>query len=194
MMRLPGGLLSWGFSSPSSKCSPRRSAPTASLTTGPHPETHRPRDVPEVVNSGTKDFSKMAFLLQRGQKEQPVGEWRLHPTRALPSSARLGSARLHNRWERGDTALPAPSVHCPSSRLKSALGTPSATDRGAPRRSPASQPAGYLGGRARSPEPTARAGLPRQAASWAPGLSGRRAGHGGPFPPSLPGPSAHVLL
>lgn len=39
----------------------------------PYPETHWPQGVPEVANSGSKDFTKMAFLFQRGQKEQQPG-------------------------------------------------------------------------------------------------------------------------
>lgn len=42
-------------------------------TPPPPQNTQLPQDVPEVTNSGAKDFAKMAFLLQLGQKEQSAG-------------------------------------------------------------------------------------------------------------------------
>lgn len=126
----------------------------------------------------------MAFLLRHGQREQPVGERRQPPTKALPSSRGLGSGRLHNRWERGDTALPAASARRPPpTRLQSAPGTPSAADRGGPTPLPR-LPARRALGRPCPPPPPPP--CPRRApAPGARGPSGRLAG-AGPSPPAPP--------
>lgn len=96
MMRLAGKTTEPGLTAPSPN------GPHAYLHTHspfpptPTPNTHPPQAVPEVAISGPKDFAKMAFLLQHGQKEQPGsgGSGGSTPQRGL------GSGRLHNRWER----------------------------------------------------------------------------------------------
>lgn len=61
---------------------------------------------------------------------------------------------------------------------------------GAPRRFPASQPAGYLADRARSPQPAP--GSPDKPGTSGPRAVGAPRGTRGPFPPGLPGPRVHT--
>lgn len=83
-------LRSWEFLAPSSQKPPRGSAHTISPPAHPHPETHTCLDVPEVANSGPKDFAKMALMRQHGQKEQPGGEGAA-PCKGAPSSRGLSA-------------------------------------------------------------------------------------------------------
>lgn len=166
---------------------------TVSLPIHPHSKTHTGvRMYPRWQTPAPRTLPKQPFLPQRGQKEQPDGERRQHPIRALPSSQGLGSVRLHNRWERGDTALLAQLVRCPPTCLKSTLGTPPTADRGVPMPIPRLPLAGHLAGPARSAQ-TAPGSADKSRISG-PEAVGEPRRTQGPFPPGLPGPRAHVLL
>lgn len=86
-----------------------------------------------------------------------MGSGGQHPRGLFPSAPGLGKARLHNRWERGDTALLAPSIHCapltPAPAGSPLWGPHPRLIAGRQAAPPASRPARHLGGSARSPQP-----------------------------------------
>ena len=47
-----------------------------------------------MASPGAKDFTKMAFLLRRAQKEQPVGERGSTHYGALPLRSRVGESSV----------------------------------------------------------------------------------------------------
>lgn len=169
-------MLSRRFSATSIQMAPKdlRTYSSFHPTPSPPPKHTPPQDVPKVTNSGAKDFAKMAFLLQRGQKEPSVGKRREPSTRALLPGG--WGVLSYTTGGKGVTQLSKPRRSTvPPTRSKSALGTPSAADPIAGDPPVSSPPPG--------PRPPARARLPRQARPVAP--RGRR-GAAAPSRPASP--------
>lgn len=100
---------------------------------------------------------KWPFCFGVHRRSSPPGSGGQHTTGLFPSAPGLGRARLHNRWERGDTALLAPSIHCapftPAPAGSPLWGSHQRLIAGRQAAPPASRPARHLGGRAGSPQP-----------------------------------------